>query len=167
MFVYFVQEDRTGNYKIGKADNVDKRVAQLQSGNSNKLILLLKVQGGYPLEKSLHKRFAKYRIRGEWFKPNAEIEAYIELNQLNVSIHISDDLSNPICAICARKLNDNDLVKGHIKKSISAFSCQIEPKTYMFCCVEDNQCELKTSQIMDDLYFRDWGWHHIGHIRKS
>ena len=93
------------------------------------------MEGGLVLERSLHQHFDKYRIRGEWFKPNPELETFIEARQIGFSVYTSNNLDELICAICGRELGEDDLVQGLIKQSIDAFRCQIEPETYIFCCV--------------------------------
>ncbi len=82
MYVYFIQSGKKGAIKIGKANNVDKRMAELQVGNQ----YLLRVVAQIPCksskhaeltEKRLHRFFAKQKIRGEWFQGN------INLNKIN------------------------------------------------------------------------------------
>ena len=76
MFVYLIQngsKKSIGAVKIGKANNVKKRLEELQIGNPVKLNLLLKIEyesekQAYDAELSLHRLFAKKRIRGEWYK---------------------------------------------------------------------------------------------------
>ena len=45
----------------------EKRLAALQTGNSNTLRLLGSVAGSLSQEKLLHKRFSQCHISGEWF----------------------------------------------------------------------------------------------------
>ncbi len=64
--VYFV---RVGDLlKIGKADNVRKRLSGLQTGSPLKLELLAVAPGGLPEEVYFHESFAAHRRRGEWFE---------------------------------------------------------------------------------------------------
>lgn len=78
--IYFVQEDDSRNIKIGRASNVKSRVSGLQNGNSSKLWLLLEadVYNSVEYEKELHRKFSKYRIRGEWFEGSEEILCCID-----------------------------------------------------------------------------------------
>jgi predicted GIY-YIG superfamily endonuclease len=77
MFVYFVRAGNRGAVKIGIARNVERRVATLQTGNAFKLNVMAVIPcssriEAQSLEERLHKRFAKQRIRGEWFQGNID-----------------------------------------------------------------------------------------------
>lgn len=75
-FTYFLQ-DESGNIKIGKSNNPEKRFIESQVGNASKLNLILYIIGNK--EKQLHQKFDFYRIRkSEWFKPNKQLKRYIE-----------------------------------------------------------------------------------------
>lgn len=75
-FTYFIQ-DESGNIKIGKSINPEKRFIESQVGNASKLTLLLYIIGNK--EKQLHQKFDFYRIRNsEWFEPNKQLKRYIE-----------------------------------------------------------------------------------------
>lgn len=72
--VYFIQDAATVAIKIGFClKNPEKRLAALQTGNSNSLRLLGHIAGSSFHEKLLHARFGRFRIKGEWFS-NAIIE---------------------------------------------------------------------------------------------
>ena len=75
--VYFVS-DAQGRIKIGSANNVFKRLEQLQAGNADPLILLGIEEGGFKREKALQKQFAHLHVRGEWFSPGKELTDYID-----------------------------------------------------------------------------------------
>lgn len=63
--VYFITD---GIFtKIGKADDVNKRLKELQTGNPKKLQIKLSIEGGETEEKKLHKVFHRRRMVGEWF----------------------------------------------------------------------------------------------------
>jgi hypothetical protein len=65
--IYFVHG---GDYiKIGKADNVRKRLRGLQTAHSEPLRLLAVAPGSEDEERGYHARFSQLRVRGEWFKP--------------------------------------------------------------------------------------------------
>lgn len=75
-FTYFIQ-DESGNIKIGKSVNPERRYIESQVGNASKLTLTLYIFGNK--EKKLHQKFDFYRIRNsEWFKPNRHLKRYIE-----------------------------------------------------------------------------------------
>lgn len=80
MFVYFVQcGHERGPIKIGYADNVATRLSKLQNGCPYPLSLLAAFATEHPQadEHALHGRFARQRMRGEWFEWSAELSAVI------------------------------------------------------------------------------------------
>ena len=64
-FVYFVSNGEA--IKIGFAQSVERRIAELQISSSARLELLAVVSGDERLEASYHKQFAALRVSGEWF----------------------------------------------------------------------------------------------------
>lgn len=70
MTIYFIEMEKSGFIKIGytKSD-ADKRMAQLQTGQPDRLRLLGTIPGEMADEKSLHLELKKFRIGGEWFIP--------------------------------------------------------------------------------------------------
>jgi len=72
-FVYLIgEEGNNGRFKIGstKAKDVNKRIKQLQTGNSEPLYLRQSYKTKYPfkLEKLLHNHFKFSNLIGEWFE---------------------------------------------------------------------------------------------------
>ena len=77
--VYFLQQDVDGLIKIGYTSGpLRDRLKQFETGNPNRLDLLLILDGGYELEKKLHDRFHEFHERGEWFRPEKELVDFIE-----------------------------------------------------------------------------------------
>ncbi len=78
--IYFVRADSpTGEIKIGKSTFPRGRLLSLQTGSAYPLeIVALIPEGGDELEQELHVRFAHLRMAGEWFRPGADLWAYIE-----------------------------------------------------------------------------------------
>lgn len=77
MFVYFLRAGNHGAIKIGIAEDMDHRVATLQTGNAFKLHVIALIpcdcrEQAAHLEKSIHKFYARQRIRGEWFQGNID-----------------------------------------------------------------------------------------------
>jgi Meiotically up-regulated gene 113 len=69
-YVYFIQDGLSRYVKIGwTTDSPFRRLQTLQTGCPGDLSVAAMVRGTEDLEKALHKRFAHYRIRGEWFDP--------------------------------------------------------------------------------------------------
>lgn len=69
MSVYFARRGRL--IKIGHSRNVPDRMMHLGAK------LIGAVPGDRKMEIELHKRFAHLRVRGEWFRPNEELLAFI------------------------------------------------------------------------------------------
>lgn len=63
--------------KIGWSRKVGTRIAQLQTGNPEPVVLLATVPGGLSRERALHRRFDHLRVAGEWFAAAPELTAYI------------------------------------------------------------------------------------------
>lgn len=73
--VYFVS---TGaRIKIGVARNPAKRMVELQTGASHKLVLMGLIRGGRATERFLHKKFVHLRTSGEWFRFTPEIREFL------------------------------------------------------------------------------------------
>ena len=77
-YVYFVQDGADGPIKIGYAVDVTKRIASLQTGHHRALRVLLTIPGGPKVERKMHNKFWRSRIRGEWFRPTPMLTAFIE-----------------------------------------------------------------------------------------
>lgn len=61
---------RTNNqYKIGIAKDVNKRIKQLQTGNSQEIELIDSFESEYAnkIEKALHNKYSYVKESGEWF----------------------------------------------------------------------------------------------------
>ena len=81
-YVYAVQ---SGEFvKIGVSREPERRLVKLQADCPMEAKLLGVIEGGYKLEKVLHKRFRKYHARGEWFHMQGPVLAWAE-NLSNVS----------------------------------------------------------------------------------
>jgi hypothetical protein len=67
--VYVIAEEDSDFCKVGWSDHPPRRLALLQTGNPH----LLRLAGVYPGdcrdEAKLHQRLARWRVRGEWFRP--------------------------------------------------------------------------------------------------
>jgi len=76
--VYFVLSVMARAVKIGKSVNPLNRLQVLQVGHPGELRMLAMQDGDERLERSLHIRFVKYRITGEWFRYEGEVRSYID-----------------------------------------------------------------------------------------
>jgi len=80
-YVYFIRAGKHGPIKIGKSVNPQMRMAELQTGNLRLLrIVGLIPNASFEVEQDLHRRFDKFGIRGEWYKPRLRILWYIRRN---------------------------------------------------------------------------------------
>ena len=68
--VYYIQEEKTKNIKIGWCWNLLKRLKCLQVANSQTLNVIKYELSQFPYEKEqyLHKKYKDYHIRGEWYQ---------------------------------------------------------------------------------------------------
>ena len=69
-YVYFITDGRY--VKIGVANDVLKRILELQTGNGSKLFPLIRIyfpfkRAAYLAEHALHKEFSDKQLVGEWF----------------------------------------------------------------------------------------------------
>ena len=78
-FVYFIQAGLLGPIKIGWSANVKQRLAAAQVDNHEELRLRATAPGGPQIEARLHTVFHTAWIRGEWFRPVAELVELIEV----------------------------------------------------------------------------------------
>lgn len=81
--VYFILGATSNLIKIGVANSAEQRLSNLRAGSSEELSLLAVVlcPNRGELERDLHERFKRYRVRGEWFEPAPEIVTYIAENE--------------------------------------------------------------------------------------
>ena len=81
-YVYLIGEiDNKGKYKIGstRAKDINKRLKQLQTGNSSELYIKESYEKEHPfkLEKMLHNHFKSSNLIGEWFElSESDTEAF-------------------------------------------------------------------------------------------
>ena len=105
-FVYFIKEKEEASgketlIKIGKADDLERRLKTLQTGNSNQLILIgafrcKTEEEAFILEKKFHVLFKKNHHRGEWFKYNDDFKFLYETIKNNyLEIYMNFFLSFP------------------------------------------------------------------------
>jgi hypothetical protein len=72
MKVYFILDSASNAVKIGKANNIDSRISDLQTGNPNPLELIHYIdceseEQSFLLERKLHNKYKELRLVGEWF----------------------------------------------------------------------------------------------------
>jgi hypothetical protein len=77
-YVYFLRAGNT--VKIGFSKNLQGRLEKLRNGNSFPVFICKFVNGDRKTERSFHKRFAEYRLRGEWFDLRGSLAKYLEMH---------------------------------------------------------------------------------------
>jgi len=90
-YIYLIKSKQSQLYKIGITGNIIKRMKNLQTGNSEDLILIYKYQtkNYNKLEKALHNRYSHLKINREWFM----FDINIECNFLNDCKLIDNNLN--------------------------------------------------------------------------
>jgi hypothetical protein len=103
--VYLIKAGESKRYKIGHTRRKpSERVAELQTGNHERLSLIATCPGGEPVEKALHTRFLGKRGLGEWFEfSDEDLSAVIGIftsyrSQMQVSTTSSPASPVPIAA---------------------------------------------------------------------
>jgi len=76
--IHFVKNISHGQIRIGFADRPNKRLADLQTGPSETLVLIKATEGDRSTEATLHKQSALHRLQGEWSAPDDEIVQFIK-----------------------------------------------------------------------------------------
>jgi len=83
--LYILQMDRTGAIKVGRSDDVERRLKQLQTSCPYSLITLLVAPLQGHRERDVHHRMHSYRtasFHGEWFRESALAELPEDLYEL-------------------------------------------------------------------------------------
>lgn len=77
-YVYFIQRGLDGPVKIGWSQDVDRRLAELQTANAEPLSVIGMTPGRMCDEGALHKKFAHLRMEAEWFRDAPELREYLK-----------------------------------------------------------------------------------------
>lgn len=73
--IYFI---KCNNYvKIGRSIDPKRRLVDLQTGNPFKLTLIRTLNEKDFEESALHKKFNRFRVRGEWFRYSETIKMFV------------------------------------------------------------------------------------------
>lgn len=70
---YAIRSVAGGPIKLGRATNVESRLASIQIGHPERLELVVAVRERDVTESQMHQAFAAERIRGEWFSPSPRL----------------------------------------------------------------------------------------------
>ena len=74
--IYFIRQN--DYVKIGYTENINSRLAQLQTGTPYELSVALLIPGSLEDEGELHKAFIDDKVRGEWFMLSDDMRDYIK-----------------------------------------------------------------------------------------
>jgi len=85
MAVYFIQAGVAGPIKIGLAVDPRERMANLQTGHYERLVLLGVLPGDATSEQEIHRRVASSRLHGEWFRPSDEVLSIVAVSSMDVN----------------------------------------------------------------------------------
>jgi len=74
-YIYFLHDRTTGTVKIGTSTQPEQRLKNLQATIPLDLapLRIVPVTDGYMVEHALHVKFAPLRVRGEWFRAEADL----------------------------------------------------------------------------------------------
>lgn len=78
-FIYVIQGELGGPIKIGYSQDVAQRVKELQTGYPDDLKVLHMFPGNMDIEAKIHQDLKKYRMRGEWFKPDKYVMFRVQM----------------------------------------------------------------------------------------
>jgi hypothetical protein len=77
--VYFIQSEHGGPIKIGYAEDLGKRLVQLQTSRPDKLVVLATAKvSSLKDERRVHSLFSSCREKGEWFSHSPRLGAFIK-----------------------------------------------------------------------------------------
>lgn len=78
--VYVIRAGQTNLYKIGRTTNIDRRLRQLQTMNSQQLsvVKLIQCHDAIAVETTLHQKYKSYRRQGEWFELDESVIKLME-----------------------------------------------------------------------------------------
>jgi len=91
-YIYLIQSQEDGYYKIGVSKHPKKRVKQLQTGNSSELKLIESFQSehAHQVERALQRRYSYLKKEGEWFDLSIkeDVSFLTDCKQIEESINI-------------------------------------------------------------------------------
>jgi len=89
--------------KIGWSIDPNRRLAALQTGSPESLVLLGVVAGTRQAERDAHLKLGAWRVRGEWFKIEGDVAGFVgSLEAAPAAPAISESRVSPLQSRCAR-----------------------------------------------------------------
>lgn len=107
-FVYFARGERTKLIKIGYSQDPSQRESDLQVGSGEAIKIILTVPGTYRDEHRFHVQFRACRERGEWFREEGRLLAFLRERDL----HFIDE-PEPVISVADKPRLE--LLKGVVK----------------------------------------------------
>ena len=94
-FVYLIQSDGNNFFKIGYSKKLLARIKDIQVGNPFKIALVHRVfsLNAAELERALHKYYADYLVRGEWYELTSSMVRNFPAIAADLDMRIEYDLS--------------------------------------------------------------------------
>ena len=114
IYTYFIQNESGDAVKIGISKSPEQRLRNLQTAHHQKLKIVAIVEGNR--EEEFHARFKKSKLRGEWFKVDPEMAAYLQ----SQGAHFSTEGYTPV-----KKVRE-------IRKPVDEMECDIALKPEEF-----------------------------------
>lgn len=103
-YVYFIRS--SGYVKIGTAIDVRARMASIKASNPHPIEIICIIPACEDTERRLHERFKPLRHKGEWFKPDKAIDAFLK----KVHRHGLDKaLDGASCPDCGGYIYERDI----------------------------------------------------------
>lgn len=98
-FVYILHAPELDAYKIGVSKDVDKRIKQLQTGNTCDILLVDKFLSNYPykIESCLHRKYNMENVKGEWFHlSNEQVQSFkMDCIKYERNFMVLEEMDNP------------------------------------------------------------------------
>lgn len=95
-FIYFVKDNENGYVKVGRTNNVNKRLSQLSICNNNlKVLRIVKSNNTILWEKELHNFYKNKKVFKEWFSIN---ETNIEEGLVYLARRFNTDIDASVIA---------------------------------------------------------------------
>lgn len=117
--IYFIQSEHGGEVKIGRADDVAKRLVGLQTSRPDKLVLLAATPGTLQQERELHTAFSAHRVKGEWFSPTTELMSLVN--------SVAADGADALCRFLSSRNVTGDTEAGHVSSDPGHVSFAVTP----------------------------------------
>jgi hypothetical protein len=76
--VYFILAMKCNLIKIGSTADLPRRLYEMSTSNPDELKILGVMPGDYTTERTLHRTFKKFRMKGEWFAADQFILDFVE-----------------------------------------------------------------------------------------